>query len=74
MRHRIALLSVVVALAGGGTAIAAGPSGSDVAQTCYDTVPGAATLNTPQRVPCRVAQQTERQAGAVCRTVVTDGN
>jgi len=74
MRHRIALLSVVVALAGGGTAIAAGPSGGDAAQTCYDNVPGASTLNAPQRVPCRIAQQADRQAGAVCRTAVTDGS
>jgi len=74
MRRRIALLSVVVALAGGGTAIAAGPSGGDAAQTCYDNVPGASTLNAPQRVPCRIAQQADRQAGAVCRTAVTDGS
>jgi hypothetical protein len=74
MRSRLVWLAVAAAMLGGGAAAAAGPSGSDAAQACYDNVPGAATLNSPQRVPCRIGQQANRQAGAACRTVVTDGS
>jgi hypothetical protein len=74
MRRTLASITVAAAILGGGTAIAAGPDGSTVPQTCYDTVPGASTLDTPQRIPCRLVQQADRQAGADCRTVVTDGS
>ncbi|MDQ1684834.1 MAG: hypothetical protein QOC82_1571 [Frankiaceae bacterium] len=74
MRRHLSSLALAVAVLGGGTAVAASPSGGDAAQACYDNVPGAATLNSPQRVPCRVGQQADRQAGAACRTVVTDGS
>jgi hypothetical protein len=67
-------LALAAAMLGGGTALASGPDGGQAAQACYDTLPGASTLNSPQRVPCRVGQQADRQAGAACRTVVTDGS
>jgi len=70
-------LSVILAtmLAVPAGAVWAGSTdGSAVPQACYDQVPSAATLNTPQRIPCRVAQQADRQAGADCRAAVTDGS
>ncbi len=80
MRRPVLSVFLAVALIGPAGAVWAGSTdagstdGSTVAQTCYDGVPGAATLNTPQRIPCRIAQQADRQAGADCRTVVTDGS
>lgn len=67
------VLSVLVALALTVPAGVVWADGGPAAQACYDNVPGAATSNTPQRVPCRVGQQADRQAGADCRAVVTDG-
>jgi len=78
MRRPLLSVLLAVGLTVPAGAVWAGTSapvdGSAAAQTCYDEVPGADTLNTPQRVPCRVGQQADRQAGAVCRTVVTDGS
>ena len=78
MRRPVLSVLLAVALTVPAGAVWAGSGapadGGAVAQACYDDVPGAATLNTPQRIPCRIAQQADRQAGADCRTVVTDGS
>ncbi|MDQ1746874.1 MAG: hypothetical protein QOD07_1137 [Frankiaceae bacterium] len=69
------MLAAVLAVPAGAVWADGGPpDGGPAAQACYDDVPGASTVNSPQRVPCRVAQQADRQAGAVCRAVVTDGS
>src|SRR5438270_6629162 len=75
MRRPVLTLFLATALTLPAGAVWAGSvDGGQAAQTCYDTVPGAATLNTPQRIPCRIAQQTDRQAGADCRTAANDGS
>jgi hypothetical protein len=78
MRRPVLSVILAVVLVGPAGAVWAGSSapvdGGAAAQTCYAAVPGAATLNTPQRIPCRLAQQVDRQAGADCRTIVTDGS
>lgn len=73
-RPVLSVLLATVLLAPAGAVWAGSPDGGQVTQACYDNVPGAATLNTQQRIPCRIAQQADRQAGADCRIVANDGS
>jgi len=69
------LLAAVLTVPAGAVWADGGPAdGGPAAQACYDDVPGATTVNSPERIPCRLAQQADRQAGAVCRAAVTDGS